>query len=537
MTSKLITGLALIFTSCFLTTYGQTTRKVTIQDPLSTVSLLLSQTAPDEYRDEKICLVWSFFHVGSFREMVAATMFVETGSFHDDDFLAIAKRLLMEGKRPEANEFADLLLRRAGDDRDRKRKLTGLLSDLGRENEALELGNNEDGTLDVETYLEVADGLIRRPDRQRAKKVLESIEPEIEKSEWIRDIARFALHSARLGESEKASRYLNIVLDRIVWRENDIEMEFDQRVALDDVTDALFRLSRFDEAESVINRRGFSKDGKWLFTQAVARYEHRESAKGDELIERILKNSNPAEYGDSFILGDIVDHFVRRGRLDRAVAIAKSLSGNEYTRQSKLMELFERFIREKKSMDAADALDFAYERTSKIDVSQPESGNRWSSGQWEQAQYRARIALRFARIGHRERALRMIRDLEKPYLRAQALAEFAGISAKFLPKPKLAAYLEEALQSVREENEIVFDAKRFEVYPIIAQAFSAMGFKSRSNAVFAEAILRAVEANGTRSSVIPVCRIGVDYRKSRLGVDAKMRSALDSLAKVWEEDQ
>ncbi|HNU09307.1 MAG TPA: hypothetical protein PKO33_16180, partial [Pyrinomonadaceae bacterium] len=356
------------------TAFAQSVPPKATADPLATVWYLLSKSDPDQYESEKTCLAWSYFHVDRLPGIVAATSLVPPGTYHEEDFVAIAKRLVEKGRRREANEYVDLLLRRAQDNSE-KQQLAGVLANLGREAEALALDPKEDGKPDAELYLTVADVIIKGPDPRRALRVLEAIEPSIVKSGEIRDRSMLALDFARLSEAEKAANLVKLALDEVVWKERDIEMDIDQRVALDDVTAALLRLGRFDEAESIIARRGFGEEGRWLLMVARAHYELNEVVKGDELVDRLLKLSDPADYGDSFHLGDLVDDLLLRGRADRALTLAKSLSGSEYMRQMKLLKIADLFIRDKNFIGAADALDFAYAETSKIDVSEPESGS------------------------------------------------------------------------------------------------------------------------------------------------------------------
>lgn len=329
-----------------------------------------------------------------------------------------------------------------------------------------------------------------------------------------------------------------MALKDVVWKTEILET--DDIWIVDDVFRAYIILGKYDLAFEILDKQGKRTEAKSLIQMAESHLEKGNRAKAFELLEQSLKQLNSNDYSDSFDLGNIIEIYLNNNELKEAENIAKSLSGSEYMRQKQLLNIADFYIKNKNNSKAFEILDFALEQTKKIDIGEAESGQLSTSKKWEQAQYQSQVALRFVNTQSDKKALEIILQLKKPYLRALILTEFVNVNKNRIPKSQIKSHLEEALTFLRNGKEEIFDSNKYDVYAIVARNFAEIGMPEKANDVFAEVLSKdkeMVEKGLDDYLLIAMCKIGVEFDNSKIAPSEKLKNSLRQIIKNWENNE
>ncbi len=521
--------------------FSQDPKQRAEENPLSTVFYLLSTTEKDSKEEEKACLATSLASVDRYAEIEDVAKMIEDGSYVDKNFVALTKDLIAKGKTKEASKHISFLIIKAGDDEELLQQFFKPLILLKRDDDAIEIlkkfsDYKIDGAFEViKIYLELG---------QTAKvlDIISNVENLIENSEYGVYKATLGYYYAKVDKQSEALRFLQSAMKTLV--EKPEAPEFTKSEIIDLVVDTYRTLGKYKEADEILVKQGKSikpETPKTLIETAEVNLANGNHAKADELIKQGLKQLNPKDYGDSFDLGRIIEFYLKLGEIEKAEQIAKSLSGSDYIQQKQLLNIADFHIKKKNNSKAFDILNFALEQTKKFDPTEKEDGRLWTSGKWKQAQYQSQIAIRLIDMQFDKQALDLISQIKKPYLRALTLNKFVTANKKRISSKKLSAYLKEALSLLGQKKKDIFDSRKFDVYAITARNFAEIGMVKESNQVFAETLSRLSKEmieSGTDSGLLfGMCSIGVEFDKSKIKPNKKLKESLGQIINSWENEK
>ena len=505
------------------------------EDPLSTVIYLLSTTDKDDDESEKVCLAKSLARGDRYEEVQHAADMIESKSYVDEDLVEVVGELIRRRKEKEASTFLSFLLKRFANDADRLESLVRPMILLKRDAELEALVDKLEDSDKVDFWFKTADVYREVGQPEKALAALgKTVKPAMA-SEFAQDRAELALQYARLGRQTEALELLQTLV-------SEPQLKAGQFEVLHDVADAYRALGRYSDAYEIHRRydNGLNIDE----TRDLIGTASRLISKGDrqralDTLARALAQLDPKEYGDSFNLGKIIETYLQVNEIQKAEQVAMSMTGSEYMQQGQLLAVVDRYTKAGNKAKAREILRFLLEQTYKIDTSEAESGSLWTSGKWDQARYQSQIAIRYMDLRDDKEALRLTAQLRKPYLRALILTEYVAINKNRISAKKLASHLEEAIALLRREKVDIFDSKKFDVYAIAARNFAQMGMTERANATFAEELskLREEMIEGGRGSLLfAMCNIGVEFERSNIRADRRVKESLREIIRSWEND-
>jgi tetratricopeptide (TPR) repeat protein len=507
------------------------------ENPLSTVTYLLSTTDKDDKEGEKACLAKSLGRTDRFNDIPRAIDMVVTDSFVDQDLTVVVWELIARGKPKEASTLVSLLLQRFGDSDYKLKNLIKPMIVLQRDAELDSLIEKFEPTEKIDLLFKSADVYRELGNTDKALDQLERTVGLAKASKYAADRAELALRYAQVGRQIEATELIETILRELDPKVRNINV-------VHDLMSAYRALGKFPEANELSRRfeNGLNIDETSDLVSTASRLIT-DGARPNALdtLARALTQLDPKEYADSFNLGDIIEIYLKIGEVKKAEQVAMSITGNRHIQQGQLLAIADRYIKAGNKTKARDILRFALQQTYKIDTSEPESGNLWTSGKWEQAQYQSQIVIHLMDLGRDTEALSLTRRIMKPYLRALVLTEYVAVNKKRISARKLGPYLEEALQLLRLPKVDVFDSKRFDVYSIAARNFAEIGMPTRANEIFAETLTEldkyVIEDGSDSALLFAMCNIGVEFERSKIKSDAKVKTALRKIIRNWENDE
>lgn len=538
--SKIVLILTLILL-CKSIVFSQDLRRQAEENPLSTVLYLLSTTEKSSKEEEKACLAKSLAKAERFDEIEDAARMVEEGSYVDEDFIALVNDLIANGKTQEASKFVSFLITKSGDDEYISKKIFKPLILLKRDDDAIKILNKFSDSEKIDGAFELARIYLEFGQPEKALEVIVSVTKLVENSKYDEDKADLSFYYAKLGKEAEALRFLQEAMKNLKWQTG--KPEYTKGRILDRVIETYQALGKYKEANEILTRQGKPEEIKKpenIIATAENYLAKGNSNKAKELIVKSLRRLNPKDYSDSFDLGNIVEIYIKFGDIEKAEKIAKGLNGSDYMQQEKLLHIADFYIKRKNNAKASAILDFALEQTKKIDTSEAESGLLWTSNKWKQAQYQSQIALRFIDMRSDKKALEIISNLKKPYLRALVLTEFVAGNKSRISSKQLSLYLEEALSLLGQKKIDIFDAKKFDVYAVTARNFAEIGMTEKANEVFAETLStlskEMIERGSDNGLLFVMCNIGVEFDKSKIKPNEKLKESLRQIIKSWENE-
>jgi thioredoxin-like negative regulator of GroEL len=519
--------------------YSQDLRARAVESPLSTAFYLLSTTDKDSKVEEKACLTKSFARAEKFTELEKTVNLVEKDSYVDEDFISTANQLIEKGKTKEVSAFITFLIERFGDDEYRLQKVLKPLIRLKRDDEALQLIGKFDDSDKIDGAFEIVKIYLEFGQSEKALNIIKNITSLVEKSKYNEDKADLGLYYAKLDKEPEALRFLQDSMKNLTWKSG--KPEYTEGRIIDKVVEIYRTLKKDKEADEILARQGIIEEPETQIEISRSYFAEGNLNKAKEILEKILPQLNLQDYSDSFDVGRLIEIYLKLGEINKAENLTKKLTGNDYLQQKYLLDTADFYIKKKNKSMAFELLNFALEKTKKIDTSEEESSQLWTSGKWKQAQYQSQIAIRLIDMQFDKEALQLISQINKPYLRALILTEFVSVNKKRISSKKLSSYLEEALSLLRLKKTDIFDSKRYDVYAITARNFAGIGMKEKAIDVFAEALTSLdksmIESGSDSSLLFAVCNIGVEFEKSQIKTNDKLKASLRNIIKNWENDE
>lgn len=537
-TTKLLFAF-LVFNICLPSAFSQNLKFKAEESPLNTVFYLLSTTDKDSKEAEKACLAKSFVRANRLNELENVAGMVKDESHVDEEFVALVNNLIKIGKTEEASKFLSFLIKKFRDDEYRLQMVFKPLIFLKRDDDALQILNKFDDSDKIDGAFEITKTYLELGQTAKALNVIESVKNLAEKSKYGEDKAITSLYYAKLGKESEALRFLQEAMKNLSWKSG--KPEYTESRIIDKVVEIYRTLKKDKEADEILAKQGIVEEPKTQIKIAESYLADGNLSKAREIFEKNLPQLTSQDYGDSFDVGRLIEIYFKHGEVNKAENLAKKLTGNDYLQQKYLLGIADFYIKKKNKTKADDILKFAFEQTKKIDTSEAESGQLWTSGKWEQAKYQSQIALRFIDMQYDKKGLEIISQLKKPYLRASALIEFVSVNKKRIPARKLSFYLEDALSLLRLEQKDIFDSKKFYVFAATARNFAEIGMTEKANDVFAETLSllnKEMIESGTESTLLyAMCNIGVEFENSKIAPNEKLRAALRNIIKNWEKGE
>lgn len=518
-----------------LSVASQDARLQAEESPLATVFYLISREQYNDRPREKACLAISFAEVGKADKAKKTASLLTEDHYAETDLILVVDSLIKNRRNREALEMALYLLKRFEKDVYRLRPLWRYLVMLDQETAAFDVARTLEPEDQFEPNILIAEALIEKGNKSAATTILDTLITYLEETQYEeqRNVAKTALLFAKLGDKGKSVDLAEKAIRDISWNERPLDP--DDSFTVRDVIDLYLILGEYDLAIDVARRAGEVDEPRFLIRLGESFISKGNRKAAEANFEQAISRLDPKQYGDSFDLTILAEVFMRIGETERAVTIAKTLTGSDYAQQNLLLELAANYQAANNRAKALELLRFAYSRTLLIDTSKEESGSLWTSGKWEQAKYQAEIALRFARLRADKEALKLISQIRKPYLKAEMLTEFVLMNKNKLPGKTLVRYLDEAVSNLRRPLDEVFDARRFDVLGKTGRAYAEIGYAAKANDVIAESLFLLANERGMSSGLLSgMCAIGIEFEKSKIKADEKLRAALRSIIDSWE---
>ncbi|QQS31686.1 MAG: hypothetical protein IPM50_08290 [Acidobacteriota bacterium] len=521
-----------------ITPVSQDARFQAEESPLSTVFYLISQDQYNERPREKACLAISFAEVGKADKAKKTASLLTEDHYAETDLILVVDSLIKNRRNREASDMALYLLKRFEKNEYRLRPLWRYLVILDQETAAFDVASTLEPVDQFESNILIAEALIEKGNKSVATTILNSLITYLEETQYEekRDVAKTALLFAKLGDKGKSFDLAEKAVRNISWNERPLEP--DDAFAVREVIALYLILGEYDFAFDVARRAGEVDEPRFLIRLGESLFSkgNREAAMAH--FKEAISRLDPKQYADSFNLTILAEVFMGIGETEQAVTIAKTLTGSDYAQQNLLLRLAANYQAANKRAKALELLRFAYSRTLLIDTSEAESGSLWTSGKWEQAKYQAEIARRFAKLRADKETLKLISQIRKPYLKAEMLTEFVLMNKNELPDKTLNRYLDEAVSNLRRPFDEVFDARRFDVFGKTGRAYAEIGHTAKANGVFAESLFLLANERGMSSGLLfGMCAIGIEFEKSKIKANEKLRAALSSIIDSWELEE
>ncbi|MBX3293409.1 MAG: hypothetical protein KF881_11025 [Acidobacteria bacterium] len=521
-----------------ITVASQDARLQAEESPLSTVFYLISREQYNDGPREKACLAISFAEVGNADKAKKTASLLTEDHYAETDLILVVDSLIKNRRNREALEMALYLLKRFEKNEYRLRPLWRYLVMLDQETAAFDVARTLEPADKFESNILIAEALIEKGNKSAATTILDTLLTYLEETRYEekRDVAKTALLFAKLGDKGKSIDLAEKAIRDISW--NARPLEPDDAFTVRDIIDLYLILGEYDFAFDVARRAGEADEARFFIRLGESLVSKGRKKAAEENFRKAISLLDPKEYGDSFGLTILAEVFMRIGETDRAVTIAKTLTGSDHAQQNLLLKLAAHYQAANNRATALELMRFAYSRTLLIDTSAEESGSLWTSGKWEQAKYQAEIAIRFAKLRADKEALKLISQIRKPYLKAETLTEFVLMNKNKLPSKTLVRYLDEAVSNLRRPIDEVFDARRFDVFGKTGRAYAEIGHTAKANEVIAESLLLLANERGMSSGLLfGMCSIGIEFEKSKIKANEKLRAALRTIIDSWELEE
>lgn len=522
-----------------LSVFSQDFRRKAEESPLSTVFYLLSTTDKDSREREKACLAVSFSDINKVGESLKTAELFKDGGYSEDELILVVQNLIKNNKVKEANDFVSYLLKRLENDSYKLKHLWDFLIILNRGDEAKKIADGFDDSDKVDAYFLITESYLKHKNPQKALELIEHISPIVEKSKYGEDKAVIGLYYAKLGKESEALRFQQESTKNLNWKTG--KPEYTEGRIIDKAVEIYRTLGKDKEANELLSRQGESEDVKSLVQIAESYFSKGNRVEATKVLEKSLELFDPTLDEGSFDLNGVISLYIRLDEIEKAENLTKSLIGNDYLQQIHLLKIADFHIKNKNNKKALETLNFALERTRKIDTSEEENGSLWTSGKWEQAKYQSQIIKRLIVMQFDKEALQLISQIQKPYLKASLLTEYVISNKKRLRAKDLSIRLKEAEALLKRQKNDIFDSRRYDVYAATARAFAEIGMPQKSTNSFAQSLdilSKEMIEDGTESGLLfAMCSIGVEFDKANIKANEQLKNSLRIIIKKWEDEE
>lgn len=372
-------------------------------------------------------------------------------------------------------------------------------------------------------------------DKQQNRDVPELIAQSlniIERSEWqdykLLADARAANVLARIGKKPEGLELIKKVRD--IYPSTEF-VNIDKEGLFDLIVSCYSNLKEFDTAIQLrqVDLNSGNREDLNKLAELYLLAGSEDKAKGLFLqIEQMRLKDD--ELSDSEILNQIT----RKALKEKDFSLALSSSKTFYSKYYQI-GMVDEFLDANRPDLAKELLDFVTKEVKNIKADEPETARMSTSDQMLKADQLAWIAERLARMKQFSAALKIINTIEKPFFRAQALANLAQKQGAKNPSQ----LLDRALAIMRKNEDVYLDAGKYKVWGEIALGYSSIGQKNRSLEVFAEVLSKDKEIidEGLDTYLLEtLCELGVYFHKADVKADAKVKKALRQVINNWQED-
>jgi tetratricopeptide (TPR) repeat protein len=390
--------------------------------------------------------------------------------------------------------------------------------------------------IDVEdsalALLQVAELLADKPRNENVPALIAEALSIIEHSEW-RDYkvfadVRAANVLARIGKKTEAVELIKQVRD--IYPSTEF-VNTDKDEVFDLIVSCYSNLKEFDTAIQLrqvdLNSSNRVDLNKLAQLYLLAGSEDKAKALFLQIEQMQIKND---DLSDSEILNQIARKAIKEGDFPLALSSSKTFYSKYYQ-----IGMVDEFIDANRPDLAKELLDFVTKDVRDMKTDDVETGEMSTSDQMLKADQLAWIAERLIRMKQVPAALKIINTIEKPYFRAQALANLALKQGAKNPSQ----VLDQALAIMRKNKDSTLDAGKYKVWGEIALAYSSIGQKNKSLEVFAEVFSKDKEIIDEGLEVYflrTLSELGFYFQKADVKADAKVKKALRQVIKNWQED-
>lgn len=517
-------------TQCF----ADDLRKKAEENPLDCVYYLLINS-DDHYKESKIIyLAQSYWQVGR-RQDAIRILKIETEKpmYRDAIYLRFVDDLLKEKKNDEA---LPLLLKAASLSENNNQALSRIVARLtliDQHKEAVEIAESiEDPDDKAEILIVIAEKCLQNEQKEEALELLSRALEYARESKW-EDSKTLAI--ASIGELYAKAKQNETALELLeeAWQKvQTVEIPGDNiRInSIEKIIEGFAELGRCDRAFALLQQGVYPNNELETKDSSLAYIKVCNDGKA-----KIIKSQMESTIDDEFELSML---YLQKGNIEKALSIAESGTPS-YRQADTLIKIADAFLKIGKMNDAIKTLTSAFHLTKKIKSDEPESGYMSTSPAYRKAQSLAKIADKFMDINRYDLALNVINSIEKPFIKANKLADFAARQAKTKGQQKAFDYLSQALKLVRKKDREILDANRYSVMINIATSYASINATDKATDVLAEILEwhEEIESNGGNTYLLQVmCEVGQQFDKNKLKANERMKKTLREIIESMEED-
>lgn len=524
---------------------AQDLRKESVKNPLDCALYLIKTENELEKRSDEIIYLANFYWKLGQRKKALEVAQLDTNYNSKVRLLvSFAQELKRENKATESEQlylkaFSMLKENADFDSVWKNETLVEIIKTLVESNHAPEILEIADGINDNDDkafiLLAVADGYLEIERKDKALELIPRIIQLAQRSEW-KDLELFACAKAatiylKSGKENEANNLYREVL------KNSASLQEVENIFVDDLWREVFKgyksVGKYDKAIETL-----------LDYQQINTLGAKSSYTDSNLVETYLANNQKENATDSLrqIIADdngydslwVAKIFLKIGEEDLAKNIFFASQNDRYKQQIAL-ELANNYENKNKIEFAVDILNLALKEVQKIKSDAPESEWMSTSPATEKARYLRDIANKFIELKQFDSALKVIQTIQKPYFKAQMLANLAE---KHNSKNAV-QLLNQALKLMRNNNDSMLDAQKYQVWNQIAFGFAKIGDKNKAGAVFAEILSKDKEiySGGLDGYLLQtLAETGYYFEMSGLKSDERVSSALQNIIKNWQEE-
>lgn len=474
----------LMISGCWQALAGELPKRAQ-EHPLDFAFYLITKGNDDRHAE---AMANAFFEVGRFDD-AARGIEIENNEHTKINWFAFRARLLDERQNAEKTRlYVDqalklIKLENVDADKEAALALAELLIKFNRTHEAVQLLENADRREAV--LIGIVREFIKAHKTAAALKLL----PPLADIEADDDKAEIIELYARLKQTEKTDKML-AEFEPAAFVNTPVY--HNQRFILFPLINANLALGRRDHAVELWEQYGEKDDGYgWIkFIGALIEFGHRE--KANVYLAQVAADSEILKSEGS----DVVAAYLKLGDIEKAAALAKTMTVefDSHEQQAGLMHVADHFIADSKTDAAANVLDFALRRASKV-VFQHEDLQSTSAGTHKRM-YLHNIYRRYMKIGQYSKARAAIDAIGSEHWIAQefvmqSLFDFLKQRAKKLPRRETEIMLKRMQNSFTERDD---DYQRSQAKLFAAEIYARLGEKQKAAALLARVIREGKES-------------------------------------------
>jgi hypothetical protein len=284
-----------------------------------------------------------------------------------------------------------------------------------------------------------------------------------------------------------------------------------------------FKNNQKEKAFELWDEFSDKEDSKESLRLVLQLFKNKDTANAAALFKKIrLNKEKSGYYGEN-----LVQVYLKFNDLKSALKVAREMSGevDNERQQSALMFIADKLIEDKKTTEALNVLDLAFQRAGKVAEEHLAEQSIGASPLTRKVQYLRKIKERYFKLNRFEQGLGVlsvlkIRDSHYQDFYAETLIDFVGKQFKTLPRKKIDELLTKA-ENIFDEDE---DDTRRQATVFIAEIYARLGDKPKAVKLLTKVLNEAVEKDYRKDYLLIAA--GKVFEEYKLKADDDLRNVL-----------